>query len=355
MSEINLSPSQNNLDLTGTVYKADQRYFRNVSSPFREASYLNKPLDNVYIRMVGDVRDKRIGNLALTLFHKEALGMRERLLQLPSHEEGLHMERVRAYGKHIGAPLTSIRCLTRSEYKKVLGKPQRDEENSLAFYYHTLDTIVAKRDHRLELCNGSDLTESFLVHELAHSTSRYYSYRADVDIRERLLKSTILERSFSALRIGFLLLGSEENDTGSFLEEGYAELERGLYVSEVLGKPKGFGGERLKATAPLYELLRKYVYSTRIGGKEELCLLGGAYPAVALELLVQKVPKLFEALRHARHSAEGLRDVAWYIDSVCPGLYQEMRQIENVNTRSPETFQKITRIVTKVMDLVGRY
>lgn len=141
-------------------------------------------------------------------------------------------------------------------------------------------------------------------------------------------------------------------------EEGYAEFERGLYITEALGRSNGFGGEKLtdkhvKAFIPSSALLRKYAFALRMEGKEEIGLLGGALQAVVLELLIQRDPLLFGALRRARHSVEGLREVAWRIDRVCPGLYGEMRQIENVNAPSPETSQRVTRLVTKVMNLVS--
>lgn len=262
---------------------------------------------------------------------------REDILRFPSQEDGLRMDRIHAYRERIGVPRKEIRILSLEDYAKVGKIVGNDREDISGGEYLPLqDVIIIKRDPDLESLNGTELIESLVIHEIAHSANGNSSTSVDVKLTNRRRKLMGLigknedEISLSAHigRSGFGVgRDKDEGVEGFFLEEGYAELERGLYVAQELGKPDGFAGD---AQFGKSHLINKYKFFKRNTntGKEGWTFPSGAIPAMTLELLIDHDPELLSALRESRRSVEGLREVARRIDAISPGLYQELRRFD---------------------------
>lgn len=184
-------------------------------------------------------------------------------------------------------------------------------------YSGATDTVKVHRDQQLERENGVEVSESFGVHEIAHATgdSRLrFSYKGS-DISELVLRS-----GFGLSRAG--IDGKEERNT--FLEEGFAELMRGLYVHKFLNRPNGFGAETARRNEAFSELPRKY----DITNQGEASPFGASsLAAYSVELLIMTDPSIVCSLVEARSSPAALRDLYRKINTIDKGLVGSLRKL----------------------------
>ena len=275
------------------------------------------------------------------------LKQREDILKLPSWEVGLRMDRVDSFRESMGAPRKTLRILSPENYaiaNAIVGKDLGTEEGQ---YLLEQDLIIVKRDPELELVNGGpDFIESLVIHEMAHSATDNSNIRIDVVPQRRFLRKTDAMVSSHAGRMGFVVTNDKGNAEGYFLEEGYAELERGLYVTQILGKPNGFTGRpQSDFTSPIdkYNVFNK---------KGQWGLPPGSLPAITLELLIKHDSEFLSSLRKSRSSVEGLREIIRHINAISPGLYQELRKIEDI--KSKDGYAKSVNIAEKIANILSQ-
>jgi hypothetical protein len=200
-------------------------------------------------------------------------------------------------------------------------------DNSIGMFSSGLHLAFCQRPSKLDNLS----IEGFLVHELAHGTSAYDIYSEFQERHDYL--------SGHQPRMGFHYVSY-----GGFLEEGFADYLRGMYLeanipkraSTTLLKRAGNRGLGLNSTRPLIDnsskyqhpLPVKYLFSIYRHGRfagittSEACRAG-----FGVELLCKKDPGLFAAMIRARNNLSGIREVARRIDGISRGLYVGLERI----------------------------
>jgi hypothetical protein len=280
----------------------------------------------IHLDVKGDLsKVKFSGAEARTTITERLQSDREKLLQLPSHEEGMDMARIHTYRERIGLPQKPIRVLSPEDYAKALEITEKEEGTESGKYLPQQDVIIVKRDPESETINGGpEVTESLVVHEIAHSGNER-SVIVTVKPTRRLIRKNKTYITSDTGRSGFMATKNGE-PSGYLLEEGYAELERGKYVVEELGKPEGFAGRFVQDTPTPFD---KYTYNNKDDeGKVTSSIPNGAPAAAMFELIAEYDPEFLSALREGRRSVQGLREVARRLNAISPTLYMELRRID---------------------------
>lgn len=285
----------------------------------------------------------------------ELLRRRAAVLELPSHEDGLNMERVNLYRQAMGAPQKPIRVLSPEDYATAMNiadNPDSDEStHGQGDFLPLLDVIIVKRDLDEEQIYGPGITESRLIHEQAHSSGRTpltqleikkSSHRSGLGVR-KATKTQIT--SIEPARAGFMTLQGTQK-RGLLLEEMYPEFERGQYVTEQLGMPNGFIKPEHAQTG-IAAVFNKYTFpGTHEDGSANATIAAGSVGAATLELLVSHDPELIDVIRSHRQSPDELdAAVGSHIDAEIPGLYGEMQAID---LDDPNAQRQATAIFARV-------
>ena len=162
--------------------------------------------------------------------------------------------------------------------------------------------------------------------------------------------------TIQTLRSGFVIANSA-NKWGHFIEEGFAEYYRGMYVANniseeykaKLASSMGYSNlepdDTLSLTTPnnkLIPLPLKYFFLKR----DNIACTDISIPGYGLELLFNKDPKLQNTLVQSRGSLRYLRAVAQRINTIHPGLYGSMQ-------RSALKTEDFNRIILTIIDVLG--
>ncbi|HTE57532.1 MAG TPA: hypothetical protein VK694_02220 [Verrucomicrobiae bacterium] len=290
------------------------------------------------------------------------------ILEFPSVEEGLDMDGIRAARERMGVTERPLRFLSPEDYQSVLTLLEDSEDHSSGRYLYNQDVLLVKRDPSLEALNGPGYTESLAVHEMAHS-GMSISLTANVDIKRGIVDG--IEQQYVTggieqhpTRAGFIVKGPETQEGkerkihGSALEEGYAELERGIFNISI-GRPNGFG---VAGQEDGYDPYAKYsVLSKTEKGEVQSSDTPGASVAVILEVLIEKDPEILDALRRrnlgGRDSVDGHREFIQRVNHLVPGLYKKLRQLNHhdkyFSTRARELYDDT--LVDLDLDLDPKY
>jgi hypothetical protein len=225
--------------------------------------------------------------------------------------------------------------LLRSFYKKESVKGIYNPEAGLVF-------II--RDRELEQANGIIYTEGVLVHELAHGSSASQDYLVHK------------EGGIYSPRVGFGL-PQNEKPWGWFLEEAWAESQKGEYIEKFASEEDrkkledklNYGELNYSDTVAMqYEkgkyipLPLKYLY---IDSNGQPHYGDSALAGFALDILYKKHPELKKLMIEARESTEGLKQLARKLNSISPNLYKEI-QLGGPDPR--EFVQKCLLIIDQV-------
>ncbi|MFZ1301039.1 MAG: hypothetical protein WAQ27_00435 [Candidatus Microsaccharimonas sp.] len=246
---------------------------------------------------------------------------------LPEDTEGLNLARIDEYCDTVGLSDTPTYFLRDKLFEptvKLLGHTANEPSG---IYFSGMGRILVKREEELEAINGPGLTESFAVHERAHSTHIAAPWRVThTSTGKWLFKKS--HAHAKPTRSGFRISGvNSATDThGELLEEAYAEIERGLFiqqhdlVGDLTDGAKNSDAMR-ESVVPLH-----YFYKTidHRDGQPFLTFSPGAFGATVLEMLIKEDPSLLTTLRASRHSVDGLRESAKQINAIVPGLYPRL-------------------------------
>lgn len=181
--------------------------------------------------------------------------------------------------------------------------------------------------------SGPKLLESLAVHEMAHSSG------------DSLMTIDLENYDLYLSRFGFL--PQNESEKGSFLEEGFAEMMRGLYVDKVLDRRQGFG------SPPEIRALQKKLQETGFGfpakyssiakGKSHIMLGPSSWAALSMEILIIQNPDLVPTIFEARKSPEKLNEFYASVNSIKPGLVAELANIKQEHDECIRGFEIVTR------------
>ena len=249
---------------------------------------------------------------------------RTQLQALATNTDGLNMERLHYFREQMNALKTPIQFLDTDSYESVLQKRERKSDPE-GLYIAELRMAFVRRNMALEALNSTAITESFAVHEAAHSSRIETPIRVMHTTIGRLFKKSVIEMSQSRSGYNVMPASNNEQPYGYTLEEGYAELERGLYVQshDLVG--------HFTAGAANYELVKEspiplhYWFKREENERVALTIAPGALAATVLEILMKHDDSLFATLRESRQNIHGLRSTAQSINGLMPGLYSELQ------------------------------
>lgn len=270
--------------------------------------------------------------------------VRERMIAefSKNHSEGLNLERAEDFIRSQGIEVRPYAVFEPEDFdriKTILSSIAPHWTSGFesgeyqGIYLPEIGYSLVRRDRSMERMNGALYTEGLLVHELAHATTGYQQFF----MNERYAVRTP--------RVGFCLTKSVLS-WGSFLEEGWADMNRASYVmqhasdadfsvargifaeqgvteyinlSDTIPATPSTAGWRRPLPLPL-----KYLYASDVG----VVSPSSAFAGYAVELLCSQIPELHPALVAARSASEGLRDVARLLEGFCAGLYRELQKGE---------------------------
>lgn len=243
-------------------------------------------------------------------------------LSLPNAMEGLNLDRVDEYAQKAGLSDKPTKYLNEDDYTIATARVETSG-HSEGVYVHLVGILFVKRNVALESLNGPGITESFTIHEKAHATHIPTPFEIVHSQRGRLFWKRH-ETMADTTRSGFKF-SQRNGGRGIFLEEGYAELERGRYV-EQQGLVNDF-----TAGAVNYDEARgsaipmRYFYKqTERGGEPSLTIAPGALAATVLDSFVNDSHKNLQIMRSARQNAAGLSRFIRSLNVFMPGLYSRL-------------------------------
>jgi hypothetical protein len=298
--------------------------------------------------------------------------IRENLLQeFPKERvEGINLRRVEEFIKDRGLEIRPYIIIGKDDFLKMQRIVDSSSwESFLAFigeggiglYDANMDLVVVFRDDDRERVNGEIFTERFLVHELAHASTRVGNYTAAYDRNGREMDLP------HALRTGFCLRSRhKETGWGELIEEGWAEMQSANYFAQCATKKDrmrvesavGQGSLDVEDTIPTgmalgamlvnvatgkpLPLPAKYVFLDSEGKPQAATAAPAGF---ALEILCRNNSSLAPAMIEARKSVEGLRKFARILYETSPELYKKL-QVGDYSAR--EFRKKLEMVIDKV-------
>lgn len=247
--------------------------------------------------------------------------LQQRMLNtLANSVEGINIGRAERFISSRGLRIAPYRLLNQADTERALDQDLGDLDGLSGSYKASYDVALVPRRDRLEATNGCELTESILVHELAHGSNEHHDL---VYIRDE----TTGEQTILHGRSGHRVYDSHGEPRGRLIEEAFAERERGKYVEQVLKLPRGFA-HRVLSNEFFAEggAVVDAKYSVRRTDGQPY-VIGESFVAQAFDLLCQVDPAMDRALRRAHQTVEGLRDLARRLERIQVGLYTHLRDI----------------------------
>jgi len=250
---------------------------------------------------------------------------RQRLMEAtPSREEGIDVARVASYFAKKGLAVRPHILLTPEdvpEFRRVLAangisNNVAEKDSFIGGYLHEVGLTFVVRDPAMEAANGPGFSEATLVHEKSHSSGKYYDMA--------LLKTEDGTELFQPLRQGHNVAGQ-----GGFIEEAFGAVVEMDYIQNELGLPHGFSGIDGFMDTDLGQIPGKYIAKAPNGA---IAYGSSALAGYGFELLNAKDPEIIPALYRARNNVDGLREVAYRIERVSPGLYRNLRDLSYEDT-----------------------
>lgn len=259
---------------------------------------------------------------------RQLLETRSSILRLPVDTRDLDMKRVQESLNLFNAPEKPMLFLASDQYKSALVRTEYQSAEPGGIYIEGLGLSLIQRNLALEALNGVAITESFAIHEGAHST------HAKTPLQLIRSKGGIWKKPSIRVAPTPRVHGMRQDDVhvphfGSPFEEGYAELERGLYVREhELVEQFTNGADNLdlfdRSPLPLHYMYK--TVSVEAEKKPNLTFTQGAMGATILEILMRQNDVLLSTLRNSRRDIGDVRKAAELIDSIMPGLYMRLQQ-----------------------------
>ena len=245
------------------------------------------------------------------------------LRAIPSDEKDINIKRIETFRRKIGAPNKATLYLGTKGYQNALELLDNPTSESEGYYEGVTDVALVKRNPELESLNGTEITEAFAIHEIAHSSATINTILAITKSRRGLLlsKSTT---EFVRNRMGFYVRDAHSNRTGSTLEEGYADLERGLYVrdanlvTQFTSRASNYD-QFMRSPIPSH-----YMYKQGNIKEPVLTFSQSTIPAAILEILIEHDQEFLNTLRKSRQDVAELANVACRMEHLMPGLHDRM-------------------------------
>lgn len=245
------------------------------------------------------------------------------------------------------APLRVIDRETLHRAYRVAGTTMRDEigeEEGRSVYGRAL--VIENEE--MNKMFGDDAVLGIALHEAAHSLGKgEHLIRTVIERDRRTLLGGIAIHAGSMGKAD-LRKGTETTIVGDFWEEAFADLTR-VRALRYLGRTHDIEGNtnpfNVGAVAMMgvpnesstenhgtISIPAEFAVSSKtISDKNYIAHSASNYAAYALELLDNHVPGLYEDLEAARQDPVRQREAIQKIESVQPGLYKQLRDLEYTN------------------------
>ncbi|MET8876874.1 GNAT family N-acetyltransferase [Nocardia sp. NPDC004604] len=261
---------------------------------------------------------------------------------------GLNLDRVDSFLDGLGLHLATVVLVDSVRMPELLRFVREsiglDAPELEGWYLAVLDVVIVFRNSEREALNGPEYTESQIVHEVAHGSSRHALLRS-------VVSSTDTGHSLAMViaRTGHVL-ELPAGPIGRVLEEGFAEYVRGRYIDS-LGLRDGLlrnesPGNYSRTRADGVQVAQPAKYMYRDVG-DRLAAPFSASAAQIIDLLVAVDPLLWPALVRARNSVAGLREVAARIDAISLGLYRKLRDDFNNEELFPPALDYVIAVLAE--------
>jgi hypothetical protein len=282
--------------------------------------------------------------------------LREKLKNFESKTDGLNIKRVKDFMKERGLPIKDFVLYDEEDilnFREIFGENDASLITSVGgIYLAMLDIILVRRERALELVNGPIYEEGKLVHEMNHAANRYDTYvkKGEVVTRPRS-GFVVLNTHFREYNGENVEKKENQSPWGYFLEEGFADLQRGDYVEQNISADMKEKRNSLTTVTNEYKTLSGVVYRESekyLSVMKDNKTVGSPFTAVAatgLEMLCEKQPNLKQVLIEARSDIEKLREVSRLINEIKPGLYAEIQKCGF----SEEEFARVQNIIKEAI------
>jgi hypothetical protein len=244
------------------------------------------------------------------------------LEDVPRADEGaLHLDRIDHYYNALGLPSVPAIVVEDASDLPAVGsfsgyaRHFRDTPELVAAYFDTPRLVIAAN----KTTGGTakyDL-EHNIVHEKGHSTGP--TTIVLMPQPDGQLKAAVVRNGFKVITPVSSEYTDDLKESNEPSEEAQAEMFAGIYAELFLDRPDTVSVRRgVLGTGELIEIDGKYAQDP---SADTTCV--STPLALALELLIERDPQIFEQLIEARLSINGLRGFARGINSQMSGLYEQ--------------------------------
>ncbi len=241
--------------------------------------------------------------------------------------EGVDHKRVMDYIENLGLRAVDLIVVDQSgeeRIQQILGNYPETKVGSCrefsGIYIGPADIVVVNRSRAMEEDGEFSFTEGLAVHELAHASGGF--------------KNKVLT---GQVRYGFKRNSEGADLRGGFLEEAFADLIRGKYMSEfqkewIGRKALSMRRDNLEPDSVIkvgneIEIPVKYGNFSEERGVKTINFLSSSLAGYCLELLCNKNPNLFSALLKARNDFNHLYRVKEILDYLSENLFDELDKL----------------------------
>jgi hypothetical protein len=256
-------------------------------------------------------------------FVHETTTRKDLIFGLPDATQDLDLSRTSTYAVANGLSSDKpIKYLDERNYA-IATAGSESSGHSEGMYIHIIGILLLKRNVMLESLNGHAITESFTIHERAHSTHAPTPIEMLHSVGGKLFWKRHLTNA-DKTRSGFGF-NARHKGRGVFLEEAYAELERGLFVEHFDLIDDFTAGANNYDKAKQSGIPMKYFYKHVLpDGTSSLTLAPGALPVIVLDAFIESDSENLQIMRSARRDTEGLRQFIQKLNTFMPGLYARL-------------------------------
>jgi hypothetical protein len=279
----------------------------------------------------GSIVPSERDNDAEKSFIEQSYLIRTSLDELPINTDGLDLDRLNAFFKQIGACAKPLFFLEPPHFNKALEITGSKSREPSGIYFEALGISLVQRDLGLEAINGVALTESFAIHEAAHSTHIVSPIRL-VHSKKGIWRTPTTTAIPTKSSYGITVQDSLSPHYGELFEEGYAEFERGMYVqannlTEQFTRDSVDYAKFKNFPIPLHYMYK--IAPTELEGASSLTFAPGALAATIFEILSKRDDEFTSILRKSRQNSDGSKELAESIDHLVPGLHSELQQAKD--------------------------
>ncbi len=263
----------------------------------------------------------------------EAQTERQRLdiLGLPNDISGLDLARIDAFRTQMGALKKTVCFLSEEDFARMTQEIGCSNNEPYGVYYSVLGIALVQRNRELEVLNGSEITESLAIHEIAHSSH----FESPIKLVRKTSGGLLRKKSefmMTTAQNGFWTNSSSDRDdiSGKYFEEGYAEYERGLYVEQNDLIDAFTTGAVNYQMAKECRIPMKYFHKQNNEGRPSLTLSPGAVIASIMDVLITRDASLQTTMRQARQSPDGLGLFKDHLNDLMPGLFDKLQHADDL-------------------------